>query len=370
MKNKSKLFKTDYILLFCVLFLVVFGIVMIYSASSYVAKVNYDNKFHFVLKQVVGAIIGLGAMVALYFVNLNKLKKFKWIVLILSVVLLIIVFIPGLGRTTLGASRWINLGPVTIQPSEIAKFGFVFFASSIMSDMKKNPKTIKAMLPVILSGGVICMLIILEPNMSITMCVGITMLIMLFVGGFSIRNFILILVPALLLVPILIIIEPYRLERLSAFIDPWSSPLEEGFQLIQSYYALGSGGLFGVGFGNSRQKHLFLPFAESDFIFAIIGEELGFIVTTLLILVYVVIIVRGYKIALNASTRFNSYLATGITSVIGVQTILNLSVCLGLIPPTGLPLPFISAGSTSLIVFMGAVGLLLNIDKESKMSKI
>ena len=284
--------------------------------------------------------------------------------------MLVLVFVPGLGKTTLGASRWINLGPLSIQPSEIAKFGFVFFAAATMSDLKRDVKSFKGMLPVIASGGIICLLIILEPNMSITMCVGISMLIMLFVGGFSIKNFILLLIPVALMVPLLIVLEPYRLKRLSAFLDPWSSPLEEGFQLIQSYYALGSGGLWGLGYGNSRQKFLFLPFAESDFIFAIIGEELGFVVTTFLILIYIFIIIRGFKIALRATTRFNCYLVVGIISILAIQTLLNLSVCLGLIPPTGLPLPFISAGSTSLLVFMSAIGVVLNVDRQSRKSKI
>lgn len=356
--------KYDVVLLGCVLFLVVFGLVMVYSASSYVSEVNYGNKYYFLTKQIVGVLLGSIVLVVLSFINVEKLKKFKWLFMGLSIVLLVLVFVPGLGKTTLGASRWINIGPVSIQPSEIAKFGFVFFAASMMSSMKRNPRTFKAMLPVLASGGLVCLLVILEPNMSITMCVGLAMLVMLFVGGFSIKNFLLVLLPIVLMVPLLIVIEPYRLQRLSAFLDPWSSPLEEGFQLIQSYYALGSGGLFGLGYGNSRQKNLFLPFAESDFIFAIIGEELGFIVTALIICVYVFIIIRGYKIAISADSRFKCYLATGITSVIAIQTILNLCVCMGLIPPTGLPLPFISAGSTSIISFMAAVGMLISCGRK------
>lgn len=194
------------------------------------------------------------------------------------------------------------------------------------------------------------------------------MLIMLIIGGMRAKHFLLILIPAICLVPILIIIEPYRLQRLVAFLDPWASPKEEGFQLIQSLYALGSGGLFGVGLFNSRQKYLFLPFSESDFIFSIIGEELGFVGCVLVIIIYGTIIWKGIKIALNATDRLGCYMAAGITSVIAVQLLINIAVVTGSIPPTGIPLPFMSAGGTSLMVFMGAVGILLNISKTEQKS--
>ena len=368
MRFKKK--KIDFILLSMVLLLVIIGIFMVYSASKYQANINYDNPYYFLNKQIIGVLIGLVALVGFIFIPIEKLKKFDWIFLLLSVVGLLLVFVPGVGKSNYGATRWINLGPVTLQPSEIAKFGFIFFSASRLSSMKNDPKTFKGMLPTLISGGLICLLIIMEPNMSITMCVGLCMLVMLFVGGSSIKKFILLLIPVALLVPVLIIIEPYRMQRLTAFLDPWSAPLDEGFQLIQSYYALGSGGLYGVGYGNSRQKNLFLPFAESDFIFSIIGEEFGFIVCLFVILIYIVIIYRGFKIAKNADTRFKSYLVAGITSLIAIQTILNIAVVTGSIPPTGLPLPFISAGSTSLLVFMSAIGVVLNVDRQSKKNKI
>ena len=200
----------------------------------------------------------------------------------------------------------------------------------------------------------------------------IIVMAMLFIGGVKIRYFVLFFVLALLMLPILIIIEPYRMSRLVAFIDPWANPLEEGFQLIQSLYSLGAGGLFGVGLFNSRQKYLFLPFSESDFILSIIGEEFGFCGIVILSMVYILIIVQGIKIALSAKDRFGAYLAFGITAVIGVQMLINFAVVIGAIPPTGIPLPFISAGGSSLMVFMGAVGILLNISKgeEQTLSKI
>jgi cell division protein FtsW len=232
-----------------------------------------------------------------------------------------------------------------------------------MSENRDKMKTFKGLLPVLITGGATCVLIILEPNLSITICVGLTMLTMLFVGGARLKHFILIFIPIMALVPLLILMEPYRLNRLAAFLHPWASPLKEGYQLIQSFFALGSGGWFGVGLFNSRQKYNFLPFAESDFIFSIIGEELGFVGCVVVIAVFLLIIIRGFKIAVSAPDRFGCYLATGISSIIAIQLLINIAVVTGSIPPTGLPLPFLSAGSSSLLVFMAATGILLNISK-------
>jgi cell division protein FtsW len=202
------------------------------------------------------------------------------------------------------------------------------------------------------------------------MCVGLIMIVMLVVGGMSFKHLIMIAIPALLLACALIIIEPYRFDRLMAFVNPWANPKGEGFQLIESLYSLGSGGLFGVGLFSSRQKYLYLPFAESDFIFSIIGEEFGFFGSCIIVLTFFVLIYFIVKIAISAKDRFGTLLCVGIASVIAVQVILNIAVVTGSIPPTGLPLPFISAGSTSLLVFMSAIGVVLNIDRQSRKSKI
>ncbi len=361
----SKKPKFDYILLVATILLVAFGILMVYSASYYSAELHYGDDMFFAKKQIIGAVIGLACMITISFVNYSILSKLRWWAMVISVVLLALVFIPGLGVTNYGATRWINLGITTIQPSEIAKFGFVIFASAYLSKNYEKVKKFTGILPVLLAGGVTCLLIILEPNMSITICVALTMIVMLIVGGARFKHFLLIGVPMVILAVVLVLIEPYRLKRLLAFIDPWSSAQDEGFQLVQSLYAVGSGGWFGVGLFNSRQKYLFLPFAESDFIFSIIAEEFGFVGCVLLCLVYLVIILRGLKIARKAPNRFGCYLATGIVAIIALQLIINIAVVTGSIPPTGLPLPFISAGSTSLVVFMSAVGVLLNIDRQS-----
>lgn len=363
--KKEKKWRIDFLLLFSVILLVAFGVLMVYSASFYSAQLTYGDSMFFMKKQLVGAIIGLASMIILYFIDYRFLKKLKCISLIVSLVLLLLVFVPSIGVKVYGARRWINLGFFTLQPSEIAKFGFIIFASSSLAKMQRQVKSFKGILPTLIAGGIICCLIILEPNMSITICVGVTMITMLFVGGARFKHFCFLAIPIALLVPLLIILEPYRLRRLVAFLDPFASASSEGFQLVQSLYAVGSGGLFGVGLFNSRQKYLFLPFAESDFIFSIIAEEFGFVGSCVLILVFGIVIARGIIIAMKAPTRFGCYLASGITTIIAVQLVVNIAVVTGSIPPTGLPLPFISAGSTSLVMFMSAIGVLLNIDKQS-----
>ena len=218
---------------------------------------------------------------------------------------------------------------------------------------------------VLLAGGAICLLIIVEPNMSVTMCVGLLMLAMLFAGGMKIKHFLIIFIPAMLAVPILIIAEPYRLSRLSAFLNPWESPKGEGYQLIQSLYALGNGGWVGTGLFRSRQKYRFLPFAESDFILSIIGEEFGFVGILILFSVCAILIWSGIKVAKRADDFFSFLMATGITFVYAIQTVINALVVSGSIPPTGLPLPLISSGNTSLIITMASMGILYAISRKN-----
>lgn len=366
----KKLDKLSLTLISIVLFLTAFGVLMVYSASFYSAKRNYNNEYFFLIKQLTGFVLGLISLIIVSKINYNYLQKFVFVFLILSFILLILVFVPSIGVENYGARRWIALPGFTIQPSEIAKFSFVLFASWHLSKNHTKVKSLKGILPVIIIGGLFCLLIILEPNMSITMCIGIVLILMLIVGGISFKHLLFLIIPALLLVPVLIIIEPYRFKRLLAFINPWASPKEEGYQLIQSFFSISSGGVFGVGLFNSRQKFLFLPFSESDFIFSIIAEELGLIGAIFILLMFIILIFCGIKISLNAKNRFGCYLSAGITLIIAVQTMLNIAVVTGMIPPTGLPLPFISSGSTSLVVFMSAIGVLLNINKQNKNSKI
>lgn len=355
----------DIPLLICVFAMACFGCLMIYSASSYTAQVQYGDSLYFVKKQLIGVVLGTAAMIGMCFLPYKKLIKFRYAAIIISVILLALVFVPKIGITNYGATRWIGFGGFTIQPSEIAKYSYALFTAAYFYKNYEKVKTIKGVLPVLGIGLGFCVLIIIEPNMSITMCMGLLMLGMVFLSGTNLKTFLFILIPLIIAVPVLIILEPYRMQRLSAFIDPWSSPKDEGYQLIQSLYALGNGGLFGTGLFKSTQKYRFLPFAESDFILSIMGEELGFLGLTIFFLCCGFIVFRGFKIAKNCKDRFGFLLASGFTLVYGIQVLINALVVSGTIPPTGLPLPLISSGNTSLIITMASMGVLFNISRQN-----
>ena len=364
--NKINFRHLDYILIALILFLCGFGLCMIYSASFFNAMHQYGNPYFYVEKQLIVVILCIAVMLFFAFWNYNRLEKYWILGIVVSVILLCMVFIPGIGVENYGARRWIRLIFFTIQPSEIAKFAFVLFLSVYLTRNRKKIKNFLYLLPIIAVGGLMCILIILEPNMSITICVAAIMVLMLYVGGAEIKHLLLVSLPLLLAVPVLILMEPYRLKRLFAFLDPWSSPLAEGYQLIQSFYSLGSGGFWGTGYLNSRQKYAFLPFSESDFIFSIIAEEFGFIGAAFVILVYMIIVFRCFRIAMRASNTFGKYLVAGIAGILAIQVVMNLAVITGSIPPTGLPLPFISCGGTSVIMFMAGMGVCLNVDRENR----
>lgn len=340
----------------------IFGLVMIYSASSYVANRNFEDPFYYVKKQCLALFVGTVSMIGISCVKTETIKRLRYGILAVSFALLAVIFIPGVGVESYGARRWIQLGFMTIQPSEVAKFGYVVFAASYLSE-----KGIDHWRDLFVVGGVgaaMCVLIMLEPNMSITMCVLCVMLFMLIVGGIDLKKLAIMSFPILVAIPLLILLEPYRLKRLMAFLDPWASPKAEGYQLIQSYYALCRGGFFGVGLFRSRQKYLFLPFAESDFIFSVIGEELGLFGAIGVMGVFGALIYFGFLTAAKAKNRFDALISAGISAVIAVQTAVNLCVVTGCIPPTGLPLPFISSGGSSLVSFMTGVGILLAVNKK------
>ena len=364
-----KSYKNTIIISVCTIILVSVGVVMVYSASKYSAQANYGNKYFYMTKQLIGAVLGLGGMIGTSLVNHKIYKKFYLVAYAIGLILLALLFIPALSKTSYGATRWLNLGFFTVQPSEIAKFCLVLFLSVALTKGKDINKPSK-LLSVLMAGVVYCVLIMLEPNMSITICVGLTLVVMLFIGGLNLKTFAIGAIPIILLGVGLVMLEPYRMKRIVAFIDPWQNPLEEGYQLIQSLYAISSGGLFGVGLGNSRQAQLFLPFAESDFIFSIICEELGFIGGVTILLTYLTLIITIIKVGIKAKDNYSKFLCIGIACVLGIQTVLNVCVVTGSIPPTGLPLPFISAGSTSLLVFMSAIGVVLNVDRQSRKTKI
>jgi cell division protein FtsW len=356
----------DLVLLAAVVVLVLFGFLMVYSASYYAAERNLGDGFFYLKKQVLGGVLGGAALFACSRLHYGVWQKLRYVVLGASFVLLALVFIPGVGVESYGAKRWIDLPGFTIQASELAKFGFILFAASYMARYHERMRTFAGLLPVLGVGAAMAVLIILEPNMSITLCLLMVMMTMLFIGGARLKYFLLLLAPLAALVPVLILIEPYRLNRLTAFLNPWASPRGEGFQLIQSLYAIGSGGLFGTGLFNSRQKYLFLPFSESDFIFSVIAEEFGLFGALVTLLLFGVVIWRCVRIAIHAPDRLGCYTVSGIAAIVAVQTLVNVAVVTGSIPPTGLPLPFISAGSSSLVVFMAAIGIAENVARRSK----
>lgn len=356
--------------LVAVIVLAAYGVVCVYSASSYNAQVQYGDAFFFCRKQLIGFCIGLVAMIAIAFLPYEKLRKTGLPALIVSLVLLALVFIPGVGKSNYGATRWIGFGSFTIQPSEIAKYGLILFIAGYFAKNPARMRTFTGILPVLGAGLSVCVLIMLEPNMSVTMCVGAIMAGMIFLSGTSKKALAVIAVPALCLVPVLIAAEPYRLQRLSAFLDPWASPKEEGYQLIQSLYAIANGNLFGTGLFQSRQKYRFLPFAESDFILSVIAEETGFFGVLALFALIGFIVWRGFRIAKRCDNFYGYMLVSGIMLAFAVQTALNALVVSGCIPPTGLPLPLVSAGNTSLVVTMCGMGIVYGVSRHNQSGKI
>ena len=349
-----------------IVFLVaIFGLIMVYSSSRYSAKVYYDDEFFYFTKQLIGFLLGTVGFIFFSVIDYKKIEKFRIAFLIFSIILLALVFTP-IGVENYGAKRWLNLGVFTIQPSEIAKFAYIIFVSGYFNKNHERKNSFLGVLPVIIIGGLLAVLIMLEPNMSITVCIMGLMVCMLFLSGVKLKYLLFLILPLFILAPVLIIAEPYRMKRLMAFLNPWASPKGEGYQLIQSLYALGSGGWFGVGLFNSRQKFRFLPFAESDFILSVIGEEFGFIGTVLLFVVFFILLVRGIRAGIRCKNYFGYMLATGITVIFIIQVCVNALVVMGSIPPTGLPFPLLSAGNTSLIVYMSAFGLLYNVSKDGE----
>ncbi len=359
----------DLLFLAAVVLLAAYGVVCVYAASSYNAEVQYGDKFFFGRKQLIGFCIGLAAMVGISFLPYEKLKKTGLPALIVSLILLALVFVPGVGKSNYGATRWIGFGSFTIQPSEIAKYGLILFIAGYFAKDPARMRSFRGILPVLGAGFSVCVLIILEPNMSVTMCVAAIMMGMIFLSGTSKKTLAALAVPAVLIVPALIVAEPYRLQRLSAFLDPWASPKEEGYQLIQSLYAIANGNLFGTGLFQSRQKYRFLPFAESDFILSVIAEETGFFGVLALFALIGFILWRGFRIAKRCDNFYGYMLVSGIMLAFGIQTALNALVVSGCIPPTGLPLPLVSAGNTSLVVTMCGMGIVYGVSRHNRPKK-
>ncbi len=317
-------------------------------------------------KQAIALSVGVGFFFVGRILPLSALKKGKWVILALSIALLALVYVPGLGMSSYGATRWISLGFVTFQPSEIAKFGLVIFLAGYFCD--HPPVTIKNLIVPLLATGGVCALVITEPNMSITMVIGLSSLVVCYVAGMKKKWFAFLFVLVVLGAVCLIATEPYRIKRLVAFIDPWENPKGEGYQLIQSFYAIASGGLFGKGLFCSRQKLLFLPFSESDFIFSVIAEETGLLGCMVVMVLFFLYIMTGIRTSIKSKGRYELLLSAGLTAVVGWQVVINLAVVTGTIPPTGVPLPFVSAGGSSLLSFLFVTGILSGLSARTSES--
>lgn len=361
---KVKMGSIDFVLFSTIMLLVAIGIVMVFSASSYTAFFNHKDSMYFLKKQMVAAVIGILVMFFAIKLDYHFLKKITGILMILTVILLLLVFA---FPPTNGARRWIYIGTQSIQPSEIAKYMVVLYlAKSIENKGERIQSFLYGIIPYFVVSGLYAGLVLAEKNLSIAAVIMIVTLIMIFVGGSKISHLIGSIGAVGTLGVIGILFEPYRLDRLKYFRNPWLDPRDKGYQLIQSLLALGSGGIWGLGLGKSRQKCFYIPEPHNDFIFAIIGEELGLVGCIFIISLFVIFIWRGIKVAINAKDIFGTLLATGITSVIAIQAIINIAVVTGAMPVTGVPLPFISYGGSSLMFNLAAMGILLNISRQSQ----
>ncbi|MZQ76065.1 MAG: putative lipid II flippase FtsW [Peptoclostridium sp.] len=346
------------------LLLVAIGIVMVFSASYVNASQRYGDPYHFLKKNIFFAVLGTIVMIFMSFFSYKKIEKLRWTIAGTAAVLLVIVLTP-LGTSFNGAQRWILIGPLTIMPSEIAKFASIILIAKYIKPKLIQKSLLGALNPIMIAGFFFAM-IVLQPNLSTAGSIIITSVCMLFAAGLQFKYVIGTVAAGLSAGGLLAFISPYRWKRVTSFMDPFKDELGNGYQVIQSLYALGTGGLFGLGLGRSNEKFLYIPEPQNDFIFAIIGEELGYIGCIIILMVYVFLIYRCIKVAMNAPDFFSCMLVTGIASQIGVQVLLNVAVVTSSMPPTGIPLPFISYGGTSLVILMAAVGMVLNVSRYSR----
>ncbi|MGE5403798.1 MAG: putative lipid II flippase FtsW [Candidatus Saccharibacteria bacterium] len=354
----------DIALFLTILALLCIGLIMVFSSSAVKSGVNFNDEYYFVKRQLLWAVIGIGVLIVAMKFNYEKLRHLGLPALIFAVLCLIAVLIPGLGKNVLGATRQLNLGPASFSPSELTKTCLIlFFAANLPKHMNRLKDFTTGLLPYLVIVGIICGLIMLQPDLGTTVVIAATAFLLLMVAGAKWSHLVGLAGLGASLVGLAIWLEPFRMARFIAFWDPWKYAKGFGFQTIQSLYALGSGGLFGVGLGQSRQKFFYLPEQHTDFIFAIFGEELGYLGVILVIALFVLFIWRGFRIALKAPDAFGSLLAAGITIMVSVQAAINMLVVSGSMPVTGIPLPFISYGGASLIFTLAAIGLLLNVSR-------
>ncbi len=366
-------FDTPFLIL--VLTLLGIGLVTLFS-SSYASSLYYlGNSYYYILRQLFFAVVGVAAMLAASLVNYRFLRNFSWLAYGVSLILMAACY---LFPAQQGAQRWIQLGPLSFQPSEIAKFAVILLFAHLMDrDKDKMGRMIEGTWRYIVLYGAVAVILIFQPHLSGTLLIGFIALTMMLVGGTKFSNLLKIGVPLLvLLLVVAFLLQDFILEqfahvvtRLTYWLDPFSTTDPGSYQTRQSLLAIGSGGLWGVGFGESRQKHMYLPEVRNDFVFAIVCEELGFIGASLVIILFAMLVWRGYHIAMHARDRFGSLLVTGITTQIGLQAFLNIAVVTNLIPNTGISLPFFSYGGTALLIMLAEIGVVLAVSRQARHEK-
>jgi cell division protein FtsW len=355
----------DKVLLLIMLLLLAFGSLMIYSSTSVITPLLAKKKiteFYYFKRHILTMVLGSLVLLFTYSLKPAVLKRFSLPLLVFSFVLLCAVFLPHIGVTAGGARRWIRLWPTTFQPSELVKLAMVIFLARYMSSPGYNTESFGSFAKPILIMAVFQLVFLKQPDFGSTMSLAFLTFTMLFISGMRLRYIASVLILALPVVYKLVM-EPYRLRRITSFLDPWKDPLGSGFQLVQSFISLGSGGIAGLGLGESKQKLSFLPASHTDFIFCLVGEELGLIGASVLIALFIFLFIKGISIASRSNDKFVCYLAYGLTLMISLQALINFAVVTGLVPTKGLPLPFMSYGGSALLVNMAAVGLLLRISK-------
>ena len=347
------------------LMLLAMGLVTLFSATYY-PRTTAGDPLSAVKKQLIGIALGAGACVVLSRVPYRFFRKPRVMLILLAVaaVLLVLVIIPGIGVSINGSRRWLNLMGLSMQPSEFAKYAMVIFMAGALDRRAESLHSLfGGVAPLLVVPGAMFLLILEQPNLSTGGSILICALVMLFCAGLKKRHMALLGVSGFAVGAFYAWSAPYRRERLLSFRDPFAKMSDEGYQLSQSLIALGSGGLFGMGLGQGRQKFAYLPYPESDFIFAIVGEDFGLIGCMAVIAMFAAFVFAGLRIAVSCRDRYGCLLAAGITSMIGMQAFINMGVVTGILPTTGLPLPFFSAGGTSVTMIMAAVGILLNISR-------
>jgi cell division protein FtsW len=342
------------------------GVVMVYSASAIVAAGRFHDPYFFLKKQLFWAVLGAAALWGALRLDYRRLERLALPILVAAGLLLVLVLIPPFGQDINGTRRWIRVGPVSFQPAELAKIALVLYLAAFLARARKESQEFwRGIAPALAVAGGMAGLVLLQPDLGNCVTLLALTLALLFLAGGRVRHLALVVLPALPLIAIAVWMAPYRLRRITAFLDPWSDPRGSGFQIIQSWLALGSGGIFGRGVGGSQQKLFYLPESHTDFIFAVLGEELGLVGGLVVLSLFVTFVWRGLRVGLRAPDAFGSYLALGITLLVATQTLVNLGVVTGLLPTKGLPLPFISFGGSALLMTMVSTGVLLNISQHS-----